>query len=70
MKRIHRTLSQDIWKVEDKFVIVPTNRRPYKKYNNNGCDTLESAVKLCNLLDQIDENDPMAIFDKFTVEAA
>lgn len=70
MKRIHRTLSQDIWQVNDKFVVVPTNRRPYKKFANSEFDSLESAVKLCNLIDQIDENDPMAIFDKFTVEAA
>ena len=70
MKRIQRTLSHDIWQVEDKFVIVATNRRPYKKFSNTEHDTLESAIKLCSLLDQIDINDPMAIFDKFTVKAA
>ena len=65
MKRVYRTLSQDIWQVGNKFVNVETNKRPSTKYPESGFDSLESAVEICRLIDQIDLNDPMSIFDKF-----
>tara|TARA_R110000868_G_scaffold386297_1_gene654521 strand:- start:41 stop:259 length:219 start_codon:yes stop_codon:yes gene_type:complete len=72
MKRIHRTLSRDIWQIENKFIVVLSNKRPYKKFSNTEYTSLEDSIKHCDIMDylQIDENDPMAIFDKFTIKAA
>ena len=65
MKRVYRSAGNDVWQIDNQYVIVDRDRRPRTKFlgKHDKHDSLESCIKICDILDRCDPNDPMSIFN-------